>query len=484
MDRFVSRATWPAAVSLTVIAAVGYAVASVRRHERFGSNAYDLGIYDQTVWGYSRFDVGVPNTVLRTPTLLIDHFQPVLFALAPAYWLWTDVRMLLVLQAMLVASASLPLFAFALDRLGAAPALLLQTAYLVFFGVIGGILYDFHEVAVAAPLVSLALFALLTKRTTMLLVALALLLLTKESLALTVAAFGLYLAFVQRRWLFGGAVAAFALVWFIVVFEVVLPRQTDAEYANWFYPALGDTPGEALRHIIRHPIDTVQLLFTPEAKARGLFNLFAPWLFLPLLSPLVLVMLPTIAERFLADKPAFWAQGFHYSLVLAPMLAFAATDAVARLARLVPRVRATAAVAATAAIVLAGAFFTFVRLEPLAELDRLPAASYARTIETCLETIPDGASVAATSALVPHLSHRRRIYQLDRRPLPATDYYAIDVYTWMFPLTVRDVDRLVTRLRSNGYGVRCSRRGIVVLARGSSPSTALSAELQRLIGRA
>jgi hypothetical protein len=36
-----------------------------------------LGILDQTIWGYSRFEV-IPNTVKGIPNLPGDHFHPAL----------------------------------------------------------------------------------------------------------------------------------------------------------------------------------------------------------------------------------------------------------------------------------------------------------------------------------------------------------------------------------------------------------------------
>ena len=63
-------------------AAVFFASIPIFRHDRFGSSGYDLGIFDQTIWGYSRFEL-IPNTVKGVPNLLGDHFPPVLFGLAP-----------------------------------------------------------------------------------------------------------------------------------------------------------------------------------------------------------------------------------------------------------------------------------------------------------------------------------------------------------------------------------------------------------------
>lgn len=472
-----------AACGLAALAALGLCLASVFRHQRFGSNAYDLGVYDQTIWGYSRLEV-IENTVTRSPNLLGDHFQPILMALGPLFWIWDDVRMLLIAQALLLAAASLPIFLWAREQLGLVPAFLFQAAYLGFWGMLGGNLYDFHEVAIAAPVISTALYAALTRRNRLLWAMVVLAFLTKENLALTVAALGLYVAVTQRRWKLGGTLVAVAVPWFVIVLKAVIPGISGVRYAHWEYTALGSGPGSAVRHIVTQPLDTIRLFVSPETKRTALLNLFGAWLFLPVFSPLVIVMIPSLAERFLSDRPEFWAQGFHYSLVLAPILAFAAVDTTVRLRRLVPEPRrALLPSAAGAAVLLAGAYFTFGRLKPLDELRRYTGAAQVADIQACLDTVPGDASVSATSALVPHLSHRERVWVLDHRPIAQTQYYAVDAATWMFPFTLADVRALVDRKLASGYGVGCARGLTVVLARGASGGR-LDPDLERLLASA
>jgi uncharacterized membrane protein len=286
---------------------------------------------------------------------------------------------------------------------------------------------------------------------------------------------------VQRRWRLGGALVAVAVPWFLIVLKAIIPAISGERYAHWEYTALGSGPGAAVRHIVTHPIDTLRLLVTPATKRTALLNLFAPWLLLPLASPLLIVALPALAERFLADRPEFWAQGFHYSLVVAPILAFAAVDSAVRLRRVVPEPRrALVPTLLGVGVVLAGAYFTFGRLKPLDELRRYTGPAQIADIEACLDTVPADASVAATSALVPHLSHRRRVYVLDHVPDPETDAYAVDTATWMFPYTLADTRRLIDRKLREGYGVACSRGFTVVLAKGAEGRT-LDPRLERLL---
>jgi uncharacterized membrane protein len=457
------------AVTLAAVAAVGYAAASIFRHQRFGSNAYDLGLYDHTIWGFSRFDVASNHSISGAETLIGGHLQPLLFLLAPLYWVWADPRALLVVQALLLASASLPLYVWARQQLGTSAAVLFQVAYLIFWGLLAGNLFDFHAVAFAAPVISLALYALLMRRNGLLITMLVLGLLVRENIGLTCAAIGVYAAVVQRRWRLGAGIAAVSTAWFVLAIKVILPAISGRSYEHWYYGSLGSGPAQAVRTLIADPIESAKLFFTPHVKRVALFNLFAAWLALPLLSPLVIVMVPSLAERFFADRPEFWAQGFHYSIVIAPILAFAAVDTTARIQRHVDARRAgVVAIGLGAAVVLAGAYFSFGRLRPLDELQRYTSPGHAADIRACLDPIPADASVAATSALVPHLSRRREIHLLDRRRVPETDFLALDTFTWMFPLTNSDVRRIVLRSFARGYGVACTRPGTVVLSRGAT----------------
>jgi uncharacterized membrane protein len=96
---------WAVAVGVCVTAyAVYFAVYTCLLHWTFGTLAYDLGTVDQGVWlaGHSR-DLFV--TVRGLP-LLGDHVRPIAFVLAPLYWVWDDVRMLLIAQTLFIAAGA------------------------------------------------------------------------------------------------------------------------------------------------------------------------------------------------------------------------------------------------------------------------------------------------------------------------------------------------------------------------------------------
>src|SRR5258705_90705 len=95
-----------------------YCLYSLLRHAQLGTAGFDLGIFDQAIRSYAHFHA--PVVPLKGPgfNLLGDHFHPALVALVPLYWLWADVRTLLIAQAALMAISVIPIARLAICRLG------------------------------------------------------------------------------------------------------------------------------------------------------------------------------------------------------------------------------------------------------------------------------------------------------------------------------------------------------------------------------
>ena len=466
-------------LGLALLAAIAYAAISIYRHDRFASNAFDLGVQDQTVWGYAQLQM-IPNTVEMIPNLLGDHFHPILMAIAPLYWIWHDARVLLLVQAVLLAAAGIPIFWWARQRLGVLPAIALEAAYLTFWGVLSGVIYDFHHIAFAVPAIAFGLYAVLTNRNRLFWAMLVVGLLTRENIALTFAAVGVYVAVVQHRWRLAAVVIAVCAAWFVALIEVVMPAIAGAPYGHWSYDALGPGPGSALWHVLRHPVSSLRLLVDNPTKLKLWGGLLGAWLALPLLSPLALVAVPTLLERLWSSNPALWSASFHYSLVIAPILAFAGIDA---LARLQARLRTRLAVGASVAVLAAGLILSFGVVRPFEEIGSYISATQVSDIQSCLASIPADGAVSASNALLPHLSHRRRIYLLTSKN--DADYVAIDLASYrghFSPGEEAAVQATIVRSLAGGYGVGCSRGTTVVLHRGSSGG-ALSPELTSFLSR-
>ena len=460
------------------MAAIAYSWVALYRHDHYASNAFDLAIQDQTVWGYSRLQF-IHNTVLGIPNLLGDHFHPILMVLAPFYWIWDSAGVLLVAQGVLLAAAGAPIYLWAEECLGELPGLAFLVCYLVFWGVLAGVVYDFHHVVFAVPALSTALYATMTRRNRLLWAAVVAAMLTRENVALTVIALGFYIAIVQRRLILGGVLMGLNGAWFALIIGVVMPALAGGPYRHWTYDALGTGPLSALEHVLLHPVSSLQLLFTPFHKTLVWIGSFLNWGFLPLLSPVTLIVLPSFLERFWSSSPNFWSFQYQYSMLPAPILAFAAIDTAVRVRSwLRGRPAAVAPLVLAVGAMVAGAVFTFGSIRPFDEVGTYLPDSRVAQIESCLAAIPANASVDASNTLVPHLSHRDEIHVITERH--DADYIAIDPSTYNDFYTgeenqLRDLTR--TSL-AGGYGVACARGLTLVLARGAG-GQALTPELDR-----
>jgi len=291
-------------------------------------------------------------------------------------------------------------------------------------------------------------------------------------------------------------VIAICAAWFAALIEVVMPAIAGRPYGHWTYEALGSGPGSALLHILRHPISSLELLIDNPVKRKLWGGLLGAWLLLPLLSPISLVAIPTVLERLWSSNPALWSASFHYSLVIAPVLAFASVDGLARLQQLLLLRRGTTrspsvggqggglAVGASLAVLVSGLALTFVVVRPLDEVGTYVSGSQAATIRSCLAVIPPDASVSASNKLLPHLSHRDEIYLLTLKA--DADYVAIDLDTYLgqyFPGEQAQIRTTISHALANGYGVACSRGTTVVLRRGVNGGV-LSPELSAFLAQA
>ena len=448
------------AVAIAAAFAAAYSVYGLFRHWHFGSSAFDLGIFDQAVWHMSRFEAPA-STISGFSNILGDHFYPVIALFVPLYWLLPRPETLVVAQAILLAASLVPVFLFARDRLPRGPALALTVAYGLFWGMQETMAFDVHEMAFAPLAVACAVLALDRRRWTMFWIAAAALVLIKEDLIPFLTGAGVYLVLngeVRR----GVALTVASLIAFAVVVGLVVPSFNDAGVYNH-----ASSYGE----LLGRPWLIPAAMVTPAAKLETAFMWLAPFLFMSLWSPLVILAAPIAAERLLSSSPTHWATIFHYSAPLAPILAMSAADGLGRLTR---RITATQSVTAGRRFVT-GIVATVVLLcailpggLPLWRLFR--AAHYLDTASDqegrlVVAMIPDDATVVAQAAIVPHLSQRPVIHMLDGSA-PDADYVIAAEGLSPWPANLfGELQMLLENRRMRGYTVFFERNGWIVLRR-------------------
>lgn len=464
------------AMLLTLLWAVVVGGLAILQHLALHSHAYDLGIFDQVVWNSAQGRLFENSVMADSPSFLGHHFSPILLALVPLYWVYPDPVALLAVQALLLALAGLPLFWLArylLHSPGIALAVLL--AYLLHPATAFVALFDFHEIALAVPLLTMALYLLLRQRYIPFALCVALALLAKEEMGLVAAAMGAFIALAQRRWRAGLGLGAAGLLWTLLMVRYVVPSfHPSGEYFfNARYANLGPTPLAAIRHALLDPGFALGQMLMPE-KQTYLQQLYAPVAALPLLGwPVLGMAVPTFLYLLLSGQFAGDSMRSQYSAPLLPFLLGASALGLhwlrerskARWRTLAPGLAAFVVSAAALGAYLYGPLPLARHFTP----ERYQAAPRLAAARQMIAQIPPQANVIAQSDLVPQLSQRRTV-QLFGLADPALrpDYYLFDTDSKAsrWPLSYEDRPYLeaLAQVRADAeYRVVAEREGFLLL---------------------
>jgi len=488
--------------ALTAAAALAYCLDSLILFRRFLASTFDLVIFDQGIRGYAHFHA--PVSIARGISdgegahflLLADHWSPVLALLAPLYWIHDSPATLLVAQGILFALAIPPLWAYTRRRLGPGAAYFACVAYALSLPVMEAVIFDFHEVAFVPVLTAVMVerFDRSPRAQAPLLGILAAvaLLLVKEDMGLLVAGFGGYLLLTRRRRT-GLAFVAGGLFTTWAATHLLIPAFGGSATFYWAYGQFGSTLGGALLNVITHPLHALHVFVTPWVKARTMIGLLAMFGFLPLASPMVIAVLPLLAERMLASGyPLWWQAKFQYDAFVVMMLCCAAVDGAARLQKRWPErwnawltypLRRPAWLrregrpwppATLWAAAICAAALVYVPSSPFGSL--LKPGFYGvnarmRAAAAAIAHVPAGVEVEASNNIGPRLSGRDTVLLLDGTPRWAP-WVVGDTLGLDFPFcTSSQQAQEVAYLRAHGYAQVFADDGYVVLHRPADART-------------
>ena len=455
-------------IAATTAYAAGFAWLAVQRHVAGGSHAEDLGFTDQVIWNFLRgqwfrmtlYQGATWNTdvdlahLARPDSLLAFHVEPMLLAFAPLYALGGGATVLLVVQALGFALGAIPAFRlgqhFSGTPLGG-PAI--AAIYLLSpFGQ-WALLSDFHTATLAAPLLLLAVERwFVASRPWQSVLCAALALTAREDVVPAVIVLGLLFAIGQRD---RPRTAALVLTG-LGIGWAVLSLLTLDHYSGGVSP-FGVRYGPALANL---PTSLVATLSRPEVLGlAGVLLGSGGWL--GLLAPLALLpALPNVAIDALSSSPWMASGKAHYGVLILPFVVIAASFALGPLRRWPQAVRFASALLVAVGVLTyltagagpAAANFAPATVTPHAVLaDRLAAS------------LPPTLGVSASTSLVPHLSHRTRLYVFPS--IQDADVVMLDVTATPAPTSVGDVALRVRTLLDDGWGVNVADDGLLVLSR-------------------
>lgn len=402
-------------VAMTVVWSATFIALGLLRHRRFGTFGFDLGIYDQGIWLTSQ---GLdPFVTVRGMDLYGHHANVVLLLFAPFYRLGAGPELLLVVQVVAQASGAAAVFLLGRDRLAHRGLALVMAAVLLLNPTYQYLTWEFfHPDALAIAPLLFAYWAARQRRWGWFAVSALLAGACKEDVALALAIIGLlvWLWGDRRR---GAIIAAASAAWFLVATRVFIPLFNGVgPFYDSFFGDLGDSPFEVAKTMLTRPGKVIATL-TERDRVSYLGRMFAPFAFLPLLAPRVLlVAAPMIGVNLLTSYPHTRDFRFHYGALVVAGCMVATVEAVARFGR-DARSRAVLVGGLVAAVVAATIVWgpSPVGRDYRTGIWPHHEGPHQELWETAVATVPERAPVSALYNLVPHMTHRERIYEF---PVP------------------------------------------------------------------
>jgi len=400
----------------------------------------DLGIFDQAVRAYAHFQT--PYVQIKAQggfDILGDHFSPIIMLLVPFYWIWPSAKMLMVAQALLFAGSSFFVGWYGLRRGLGVMAYIVQAAFIVSYGVLSAMLFDFHEVAFGLPILFYALWAFLEKRDGHLIVACVLICLVKEDMPMYAAGIALALIVTGRR-LFGIILGLASAAITVVLVFVVIPY-----FSYWGHFAYIGAGSRGLQSFGAAFGAFFQHLFS--IRGVEFLLLIAVTAGVGVLRPVLLAVVPTVLVRFMANDTVYLGFRYHYGVLVTAVAIVALIDGWAwfgekqAMVAKVGRAMQTVVIALLAMIEL---FAVGAPFETLPEYQNVQLRiqmlwtgnQRAADAQAIADQIPDGANVAADVFLVDQIVDRTSVQVVHPNWLDETGQPIQADYVWLYTATI------------------------------------------------
>ena len=316
--------------------------------------SWDLAIFSELAKAYAHFQTPIVPVKGDGYNLLGDHFHPILILLGPIWRLFPTPLSLLITQDLLLAFSAWPLTRLASRLTNQWVASGLGLVYVLSWGMQGAVAAQFHEIAFAMPLLAYASVAFVERRWGAVTAWSVPLVLVKEDMGLTVLMIGVAVILTSlvpawyrsctvirpggrgtedlnaaagnapkdeatrnrhRGLRLGVGMIVGGIAAFLFAIQVFLPAFNIN--GVWDYGLSSQDQPTSPDALTQKATVVVMLILTS-----GVVGVTSPWL---------LVVLPTLAWRFLGSVEFYWVwDNWHYNATLMPIALGALLDVVAR----------------------------------------------------------------------------------------------------------------------------------------------------------
>jgi len=461
------------------------------QHLSFGTNACDLSLFDYGMYYTLKGDIMAdpfhkygfgrwydkegelkfePGKIKSWQSHFSIHFTPIIFFIVPFYLIFEGPLFLLYLQIFLVGLSAVPLYMIAKNVFDEKYIpIFIALIYLFFRHLLIGVMHDIHmEMLFPFFLFSAFYFIAVKKKPAFYFTFIFLVLLIKEDMAFYLFFFGLFIGFKLKEKLIGVVTSAVSFFYVVLVMQFIIPyfRGLEGMSGDYVYSHWGEGFGQIIVNIVTHPTKIFQGIDL-NIFLKKFIDLIAPLLFVPFLSSFSLLIIPPVLAAVLSKIPQNYTFGIHYSVNLIPFLFMALIYGLAEAKKFldrqkIPLIRNPFLVLM---VVLLMVNLTNSNFWRIIEPSRYEAfKDYSMVIQAVNQVSPD-ASIAALSALIPHIPKRKNIYMLPE--IDNAEYIIFHSGINLWPFRPQEFSKFVQRLENEKNYICVYRKGEFVIYKRS-----------------
>lgn len=409
---------WVVVSGLVFIYVVTLSTLSILRHDAFASN-FDLANMDQTVWNTSMGRIFQLTSDENTVSRFSIHADIILIFLAPLYWIWDDVRVLLVTQSLVLGLGAIPVYLLAYHLLqNKVVSLVMVFAYLMNPSLQWTNIYDFHPVSFAITFLLFAVYCVFKKDVRGYCFWVLLALLTKEQISLLILMLGVAIYIQYRNKVWAGLSILVGGTWFVLMVFIVMPWfSTEGSHWAWKWYEIGDDTSQQGGFWLSLIPRAWNAFTSPDLIQNYLVMLFKGFAYVPLLGlPWVLVAAPDLMINAISTQAQMRSIMFHYDSGVTPFLTVGMIVGIYWFYRGIEfgvknTIVAKVALYGISTYLLLGSMRVNYNYSPLPTTPSCwcwvyEVSDIERDFEQALRMIPADARVAASGNVRPHITHR------------------------------------------------------------------------------
>ncbi len=405
---------------------------SVFRYLTFSAPNFDFGIFCNMF--HNMRETFKPTVSCERDKLLSHfavHFSPAMYVFLPLYYIFPSPVTVAICQTLAIYSGIIPFVLIMKNRkFDSFTMCMFAVVYAANAAYTGGCLYDFHENCLLVPFMMWMFFFYEKKKLPLMFLFALFTLMVKEDSFIYVSVFAVYIILSEKKFIKGASLIFVAFAYFAVACYILEQHGTGIMSDRYDAMIAGD---EGLFGVIKtvftNPGYAIELIFkTNDSDAKKLIyflQMMCPLAFIPFLTKVSvrLVLILPILLNLLTDYGYQYDISFQYNFAIMSLLLYLCVVNASDMEK-----KKRDFLSVTAAGLAAMMFFMlivpnfsnktkdyFIEREKFEEMEEL------------LDTIPEDASVAASTFLIPHISERTHIYEVYYTNQTDFDYVVLDM---------------------------------------------------------